>query len=92
MRLYCCAMLSRVSPGATLWRRRRDSAGWHCLDLLDELLVTKCPEAETGKEAELACVDIGITKPSSIEGSSSQQRKIMLFKTRIKSEECNCCQ
>lgn len=75
MRLYCCAMLSRVSPGATLWRSRRDSAGWHCL-ALDELLA----KVFADKDAELACVDIGITKPSSSEGSSSQRRRIMLSK------------
>lgn len=72
-------MLSKVSPGATLWRRRRDSAGWHCLELLDELLA-KLLEVFAEKDAELVGVDIGITKPSRSEGSSSQQRKIMLSK------------
>ena len=82
MRLYCCAMLSRVSPGATLWRRRRDSAGWHCVEPWDESLATRLLEVFAAKDAELACGDIGITKPSSIEGSSSQQRKIMLSKQK----------
>jgi hypothetical protein len=42
------------------------------------LLATKLSKVEADKNAGLACVDIGITKPSRIEGSSSQQRKIML--------------
>lgn len=64
IKLYCWAMLSKVSPGATLWRIKRDSAGfWHCLEEIDLLVVAG--------STELAGADIGST--NRIKGSSSQR-------------------
>ena len=83
MRLDLCAMLSRVLPGATLCRIKRDSTGWgqFCPEALDELPTTELPEALS--PVGLASVAIDVTNPNSVKSKSSQRREVMLSKLKL---------